>query len=172
MNLSDTEIIKHIHFQAFGEEGKAIAELAGAFLALSETVSINAKRNGNIVGNVLFTPFVFRHHPDKKCYLLAPVGVLPEYQRHGVGKELIEAGIAHLKSIGTDAIFVLGIPTYYPQYGFVPTDKQTPYPDLLTVPEAWMVLELNAGSVDQLSGETTAVAPFMQPELWDTSGRR
>jgi len=173
MKLSDKQIIKNIHLRAFGaEEGPITAELAAAFLSLPDTVSVNAKRDGKIVGNVLFTPFWFKQQPDKVCYLLAPLGVLPEYQRgHGVGKELMQGGIEQLKSMGADAIFVLGVPTYYPQYGFVPTDKQTPYPDLLTIPEAWMVLELNAGAVEQLSGQTQAVAPFMKAEFWDTSGR-
>ncbi|MDJ1185231.1 GNAT family N-acetyltransferase [Roseofilum casamattae] len=173
MNHSEKKIIKNIHFLAFGEEeGEEIAKLAEDFLKLPETISISVKRDRKIVGNVLFTPFAFKDSPERKCYLLAPLGVLPEYQRQGVGKELIETGIKHLKSIGTDAIFVLGVPTYYPQYGFVATDKQTPYPDLLTMPEAWMMLELNAGSGNHLSGETIAVEPFMHPTYWDTSGRR
>lgn len=173
MNLSEKETIKNIHLLAFGEEeGKETAELAEAFLSLSETISLNAERDGKIVGNVLFTPFVFDDHLDKTCYALAPIGVLPEYQRgYGIGKELMQTGIKHLKSIGVDAIFVLGVPAYYPQYGFVPTDKQTPYPDLLTLPKAWMILELNEGVANQLSGRTKAVEPFMQPHWWDTSGR-
>jgi putative acetyltransferase len=172
VNLSEKAVIKNIHLLAFGEtEGEEIAKLAGDFLAFPETISINAKREEKIVGNILFTPFSFKDHPEKKCYLLAPLGVLPEYQRCGVGKELIQTGIQHLRSIGADAIFVLGVPTYYPQHGFVPTDGQTPYPTLLTMPEAWMILELNEGVANYLSGETVAVEPFMQPAFWDTSGR-
>ena len=83
----------------------------------------------------------------------------------------MQKGIEHLKSLSTDAIFVLGVPTYYPKYGFIPADKQTPYPDLLTMPEAWMVLELNQGVVESLNGETQAITPFMDPIFWDTSGR-
>lgn len=172
MKTSNTEIIKNIHLLAFGDEGKATSELAEAFLAEPETISICAEREGKVVGNVLFTPFVFKEQPDKKCYLLAPIGVLPEFQRgFGVGKELMNTGIEHLKSLGTEAIFVLGVPDYYPQFGFVPTDKNTPYPELLTIPQAWMVLELNKGVSETLSGETIAIKPFMNPEFWDTSGR-
>lgn len=174
MNSSEKEIIKNIHLLAFGEEeGEETASLAESFLQLSETLSVNAERDGKVVGNVLFTPFAFKDHPDKKCYLLAPLGVLPEYQQggHGVGRELMTSGIEYLKSMGVDAIFVLGVPTYYPQYGFMPTNLQTPYPELLTMPEAWMVLELNPGVTEQLSGKTIAVDEFMIPELWDTSGR-
>lgn len=172
MNRSEIGIIKNIHLLAFGdEEGNEVAKLAEDLLSLPDTISISVTRDEKIVGNVLFTPFIFTDHPKAKCYVLAPLGVLPEYQRHGVGKELMKAGIAHLKSIGADAIFVLGVPTYYPQHGFVPSDKQTPYPDLLTIPEAWMVLELNAGNTKHLCGKTVAVEPFMHPSLWDTSGR-
>jgi putative acetyltransferase len=174
MESAEKEIVRDIHFLAFGdEEGEETAELAVAFLSLTETISVSAERDGKIVGNVLFTPFLFKDHPSKKCYALAPLAVLPEYQGHGhgVGKELVQTGIKKLKSMGADAIFVLGVPTYYPQYGFVPTDKQTPYPDLLTLPKSWMILELKDGATKHLSGETTAVEPFMHPSWWDTSGR-
>lgn len=173
MKPSEIKIIKNIHLLAFGdEEGEEVSELAATFLAQSGSISINAERDGKIVGNIIFTPFIFKEHLEKKCYLLAPIGVLPEYQHgFGVGKELMHAGIEKLRSIGTNAIFVLGVPTYYPQYGFVPTDKQTPYPELLTMPESWMVLELSTGAVNNLNGETLAIEPFMNPLFWDTSGR-
>lgn len=83
----------------------------------------------------------------------------------------METSIEHLNSIGSDAVFVLGVPTFYPRYGFVPTDKQTPYPDLLTAHEAWMALELTAGAFQGLGGKTKAIPQFMQSHWWDTSGR-
>ena len=170
MNQPEFDAIVHVHRRAFGEaEGDDIAQLARDLLDEPGTISISAERDGRIVGNVLFTPFAFREHPDTKCYLLAPCGVSPAHQGRGVGKELMETSIDHLKSIKADAVFVLGVPTFYPRYGFVPTDKQTPYPKLLTIPEAWMALELTSGSVGKLSGKTTAITPFMHPHWWDTS---
>ncbi|MEP1426898.1 MAG: N-acetyltransferase [Halioglobus sp.] len=172
MKQTDIDAILVVHRLAFGEaEGAEIAQLAKDFLNLPNTITISAERDGKIAGNVLFTPFVFKDCPDKKCYLLAPCGVSPKYQGRGVGKEIMETSISHLKSIGTDAVFVLGVPTFYPRYGFAQTDKQTPYPELLTMPEAWMALELSPGTVEKLSGQTTAVSPFMQSHWWDTSGR-
>lgn len=170
MSNSDIETLVNVHLLAFGEdEGAEVAQLARAFLALPDTISISVERDGKVAGNVLFTPFVFPEHPKTKCYLLAPCAVLPDHQGCGIGKELIETSIAHLKSIGTDAVFVLGVPAFYPRYGFAPTDKQTPYPDLLTMPESWMALDLTAGSVASLSGKPVAAEPIMQPEYWDTS---
>jgi len=172
MNHAEIDAILEVHRLAFGEaEGEVTAQLAKDFLSHPETISISVRRDGQVAGNVLFTPFVFQDHPDTKCYLLAPCGVSPVYQGHGVGKELMETSIDHLKSIGADAVFVLGVPDFYPRYGFAPTDKQTPYPGLLTAPVAWMALELTAGTVDKLSGKTKAIPQFMQPHWWDTSGR-
>jgi putative acetyltransferase len=172
MKHTDIDAILDVHRLAFGEtEGAEIAQLAADLLDHPDTISISAERDGKVAGNVLFTPFFFKNHKDIKSYLLAPCGVSPEYQGRGVGKEIMEASIDHLKSIGTDAVFVLGVPTFYPRYGFVPTDKQTPYPDLLTVTEAWMALELTPGSLEKLSGQTAAIPQFMQSHLWDTTGR-
>lgn len=171
---TDINAILDIHRQAFGKAdgeamGEAIAQLAKDFLDHPDTISISVEREGKLVGNVLFTPFVFTDHRDTKCYLLAPCGVSPHHQGTGVGKELMEKSIEHLNSIGTDAIFVLGVPTFYPLYGYAPTDKQTPYPDLLTAPEAWMALELTKGAFARLSGQTLAIPQFMQSHWWDTS---
>ncbi len=170
MNHKDIEAITRVHLDAFGkDEGPEVAQLARGFLALADTISISVTRDGKIAGNVLFTPFLFQDHPQAKCFLLAPCGVVPDYQGQGVGKELMETSIAHLTSVNADAVYVLGVPSFYPKYGFVPTDKQTPYPDLLTMPESWMELELKPGSAKALGGKTTAVAPIMRPEYWDTS---
>lgn len=166
----DIDAILDVHRLAFGEaEGEDIAQLAKSFLDHPETISISAARDRKLAGNVLFTPFVFADHPDATCYLLAPCGVVPEYQGHGVGKENMETGIEHLRSIGTDAVFVLGVPTFYPRYGFVPTQKQAPYPELMRAADAWMALELTSGIVERLSGPTKAIPQFMHPHWWDTS---
>lgn len=170
MTNTEKQAILQVHRLAFGDdEGPVIEQLADNFLARPDTISISVSRDDTIAGNVLFTPFAFQDHMDANCQLLAPLGVLPEYHGKGVGRELMETAIAHLKSIGTDAVYVLGVPTFYPRFGFVPTDKQTPYPNLLTIPESWMELALNQSVAERLSGRTVAIEPFMQPELWDTS---
>lgn len=170
MKHNDLNAILAVHGQAFGDdEGPEIAQLVRDLLDHPETISISATRDGKIVGNVLFTPFAFVDHPDTRCHLLAPCGVLPEYQGQGAGKEIMQTGIAHLRSVGSDAVFVLGVPTFYPRYGFAPTDKQTPYPALLTVHEAWMALELTDGTIGKLTGQTKAIPQFMHPHWWDTS---
>ena len=49
---------------------------------------------------------------------MGPISVLPEYQRSGVGKNLICAMIERAKRLGYGAILFFGRPEYYPQFGF------------------------------------------------------
>ncbi len=170
MNLQEKENIINLHLEAFGEkEGELIAKLVRSFLEMEDTISISIKKEGKEAANVIFTPFVFTEHPDTKCYLLAPLAVLPKYQGSGMTRELMKNAINHLTSIGAEVVFVLGVPDFYPKFGFEITDKETPYPHLLSYKESWMALEIIKGSLKKLSGKTKAVEPFMQPFLWDTS---
>ena len=47
-----------------------------------------------------------------------PLSVLPEYQRKGVGKALINSMICKAGKLGFGAILFFGRPEYYPQFGF------------------------------------------------------
>lgn len=49
---------------------------------------------------------------------LAPMAVLPEHQRDGIGGRLGEEGIARLERSGCPFVIVIGHPGYYPRFGF------------------------------------------------------
>lgn len=51
-------------------------------------------------------------------YGLGPVSVLPELQRQGIGKALIEAGLARLKNMKARGVRLVGHPDYYRKFGF------------------------------------------------------
>ena len=50
---------------------------------------------------------------------LAPVAVLPKFQRQGIGSKLIRDGLERCRQAGYDAVVVLGDPAYYSRFGFV-----------------------------------------------------
>jgi putative acetyltransferase len=81
------------------------------------TVSLVAESEGRVVGHIAFSPVTLSDGtPD--WYGLGPVSVLPAYQRQGIGKALIEAGLAHLKNLGARGVCLVGHPDYYIKFGF------------------------------------------------------
>ena len=49
---------------------------------------------------------------------LAPMAILPDRQRDGIGSALVEHGLRLLKDSSCPFIIVLGHPKYYPRFGF------------------------------------------------------
>jgi putative acetyltransferase len=77
---------------------------------------------------------------------LAPVSVLPAFQRRGLGSALIEAGNARCRDLGLPAIIVLGEPAYYSRFGFsaaAAESLQAPFSG-----SHFMALELQPGALE------------------------
>ena len=51
---------------------------------------------------------------------LAPLSVMPEYQKLGVGTALIQEGHKRAKALGYGYSVVLGSEKYYPRIGYLP----------------------------------------------------
>ena len=83
-------------------------------------LSLVATVNDEIVGHIICSKAEVRQDGNKLPVLdLGPISVLPEYQRIGVGKALINELIRKAKDLGYGAILFFGRPEYYPQFGFV-----------------------------------------------------
>jgi putative acetyltransferase len=83
----------------------------------SLTLSLVAELDDRVVGHVAFSPVTISDG-TKNWYGLGPVSVLPEYQRQGIGKALIEEGLSRLKSLNTRGVCLVGHPDYYRKVGF------------------------------------------------------
>lgn len=94
--------------------------------ACPEQVSLVAlDEDESIVGHILFTPVTIerdgasRNGEHVDGYGLAPMAVLPGWQRHGIGSALVRAGLDRLDRLGCPFVIVVGHPEYYPRFGFV-----------------------------------------------------
>ena len=81
------------------------------------TVSLVAEIDGQVVGHIAFSP-VSVSDGATGWYGLGPVSVLPDHQRQGIGKALINQGLSLLKEIGGQGCALVGPPDYYKRFSF------------------------------------------------------
>jgi putative acetyltransferase len=120
----------------------------------SNRISLVAVSEDQMVGQILFTPATIQ---AKKGIIagmgLGPMAVLPEFQRQGIGSRLVKAGLALVKKRNHPSVIVLGHPTYYPRFGFVPASHYGIRSEYENVPdEAFMILALNPVALEGVSG--------------------
>ena len=81
------------------------------------TISLVAEIDGRVVGHVAFSPINISDGTTG-WYDLGPVSVLPELHKQGIGKALINEGLAQLKQLDARGCALVGEPAYYERFGF------------------------------------------------------
>ncbi len=147
----DRAAVQAVNESAF--ETPAEARLVAALREQARpTISLVAQVGGVIVGHVMFSPVVLARHPELEVMGLAPMAVLPEHQRKGIGSALVRAGLAECRERGFGAVVVLGHPEYYPRFGFTPAARFGIGCEYEVPEEAFMAIELVAGYLGGASG--------------------
>lgn len=142
----DIEAIHRVNELAFGQptEARLVEALRGAGQAV---VSLVALENGRLVGHILFSPVTIAGESGPEKVLgLAPMSVLPERQKSGIGTLLVKTSLAECRRLGYRAVVVLGHPDYYPRFGFVPARRFGLKCEYDAPEEAFMALELEPGA--------------------------
>lgn len=170
----DLPAIAAIPRAAFG--GGTEAELTAALLGdptAQPVVSLLALYGTNPAGHILFTRC--RLDPDDlsdkpRLYLLAPLAVVPEYRKLGIGSLLIARGLELLHRRGTELVFVLGHPEYYARHGFLPDAAGAGYPPPYPIPadraDCWMVRTLSERGLRGAGGRVVCADRLLHPEYW------
>jgi len=149
----DAERIRTVNIRGFGQtvEADVVDTLRQT---CPEGVSLVALHDGNVVGHILFTPAVIAAKEKKVLGMgLAPMSVLPELQRTGIGSALVRAGIEEMRLAAQPFVIVLGHPAYYPRFGFVPASRRGIASEYDGVPdEAFMILVLDESALAGVTG--------------------
>ena len=103
-------------------------------------LSLVAIKDNKIVGHILFTKIKIGNHEE---LALAPLAVLPEYQKQGIGSKLIQQGHKIAKELGYHYSIVLGSETYYPKFGYVPAIQYGIKAPFEVSNENFMAIKLN-----------------------------
>jgi len=149
--MGDVAAVAAVHRAAFGQPNEAT--LVDRLRASAHPqVSLVARLADRIIGHIFFSPVELAGAPDLRAMGLAPVGVVPEWQRSGVGDGLVRAGLDACRALGARAVVVLGHPAYYPRFGFVPAARFGLRCEYDVPDEAFMALELVPGSLTGAAG--------------------
>ncbi len=108
-------------------------------------LSLVAIKDNEIVGHILFTKIKIGEYEE---IALAPLAVLPQYQKNGIGRKLIEEGHRIAKGLGYHYSIVLGSENYYPKFNYVPAIQYGIKAPFEVPNENFMAIKLNDTDVE------------------------
>jgi len=147
----DVERIRAVNLAAF--ETTTEADLVDALRErATPLISLIAEDDGEIVGDILFSPVTLASEPDLALMGLAPMAVAPARQRQGIGSSLIREGLDRCRQLDAAAVVVLGHPEYYPRFGFSPASRLSLRSDYEVPDDVFLIRELRNGSLTGRSG--------------------
>jgi putative acetyltransferase len=167
----DLDHVLTVHREAFKSNDEP--ELTRTLLAdpgARPLISLVATADGLVVGHILLTRASVEGHEDVAASMLAPLGVVPERQNHGIGSMLTREAISAATKQHIQLIFLAGHPGFYPRFGFRTNAADLGFDPPAPMPPghapAWMVNELVPGTISGLSGRVIAANELMKPKYW------
>ena len=148
----DVPSIQEVHRRAFEpslRESRLVELLRTSNKVSQSLVAIVQDR---VVGSVVFSPVTFvPDQPEIQALGLAPIAVLPEFQRQGIGSHLIVQALHVCKKNGCDLVVLLGAPGSYSRFGFA-SAKRYHLENEYGADDEFMVIELRAGALRSVAG--------------------
>jgi putative acetyltransferase len=155
----DWDAVHAVNVSAF--ESPSEANLVDALREQAQpVVSLVAEENGEVIGHIMFSPVALSGGPNLRVLGLAPMAVAPTHQQKGIGSALVRTGLEQCRQLGFDAVVVLGHPTYYPRFGFVPSSRFGIDSEYDVPEEAFMAMELKPESLNGMTGRVKYHAAF------------
>ena len=165
----DSLEVQRILWDAFGtEHGPVVATIATDLLVddtAQPSFAFMVEEGGVEVGCIIFSNISIDTAPHIKASILAPLGVMRDYQNQGLGKGLVQQGLQSLESYGVEVVFAYGDPNYYRRFGFT-NNHNIKAPHRLNHPDAWQALELRSGVLDGVVGKAHCAIPLDDPQIW------
>jgi putative acetyltransferase len=160
----DAASVSELHTAAFADDGRVARLVAalGATPAALAPLSFVATMDGAVAGHVLLSASRL-DAPARlvDVYVLSPLGVLPPFQRRGIGTALIRHALAEAAAATTvPLVFLEGDPAYYGPRGFERADALGfRAPSLRIPPPAFQVAPL-PGHQPWMTGTLVYSEPF------------
>ena len=115
------------------------------------------ERDGELIGHILYmrAKIVADDGREIPMMTFGPISIVPEYQRRGLGKALLDDSLARAAALGAKAVCIEGNLAFYGKSGFVvastcgihyfaqPREAEVPY---------FLIRELEPGFLDGVTG--------------------
>jgi len=148
----DAEAVRAILVAAFGRgaEGRLVERLRASGKIVCALV---ADEKGRVLGHMVLSRIAIESGGSEIPVLaLAPLAVMPAFQRLGIGSALVSAGLERCRTKRHTRVLVVGDPVYYSRFGFVPASRFGLKCSFPAAEEGFMAIELDPGAFAQVSG--------------------
>jgi putative acetyltransferase len=115
---TDQDGIRAVHVAAFPTalEADLVEQLQRDGDAM---LSLVAAEGEHVLGHILMSRMTAEGDGRPlRAVGLAPVAVLPDRQKEGIGGRLVEAAVDRMRDDGEQLVFLVGEPAYYARFGF------------------------------------------------------
>lgn len=144
--------------------GKLVRELMIS-TAPEDLYGFVARDKSKIIGSIFFSRLSFESKIS--AFILSPVAIQTDYQGQGIGQQLINYGINHLKGNGIELVFTYGDPNFYAKVGFKHiTEKVAKAPLKLTYPHGWLAQSLVKDKIEPIPGDSICVSALNRQRYW------
>jgi predicted N-acetyltransferase YhbS len=173
-DYAQTEAVVEMAFRAASHSSqsehvlvKDLRQCQAAFVPeLSFVATVGAGDDRKVVGHVMLTrvrivveAFDAGEHSSSLILALAPLSVVPDMQRKGVGKLLVTAAHNAARDMGFSAVIILGDPEYYSRFGYSALSRHGIKLPFSVPDEFCMGIELVDGALGGLQGGIVEYSP-------------
>jgi putative acetyltransferase len=154
-SFGDHDAVREVHTRAFAGHAAVpvLVDALRAARAALPAVSLVSTVDNRIVGHVMLSACRLDAPPRLvDVYSLSPLGVLPEFQRLGIGTALVARALAEADRRGVPLVFLEGSPGYYGARGFQDATGLAFRPPTLRYPPGAFQVARLSGYEDWMTG--------------------
>ena len=118
---ADHDAIAEVVRAAFVEHPDEVATFVERIRASEQYIpelALVAEDSSGVIAHVMLSWVGVEGGSRPRILCLTPMSVRPDRQRMGVGSRLIRGVLGRAEDAGERAVFLEGIPDYYPRFGF------------------------------------------------------
>ncbi|MEJ6348598.1 N-acetyltransferase [Holzapfeliella sp. He02] len=145
----------------YGEEAELVDKIRASKEDYISELEIVATQDNDIIGHGLLSKVNIQTNQNSLTGLvLAPIEVALNYQKSGVGKEMMQVLESRAKELNYPYISILGHPSYYAKFGYVPAKQYGVKPPFEVPEDAFLIKPLSDGALTGVEGTLRYSAAF------------